>query len=87
MEGVDSEESIEPEQPTVIEVDEQVDLTEEGEDEQQPTIDHSISESIKYLQEHGITMLPADESNILSTVMESGHSVVLTGEFVVIKSN
>lgn len=38
----------------------------------------SFAESIKLLQEHGITMLPNDDNNILSTVMESGHSVVLT---------
>ncbi|EEZ97725.1 GA-binding protein subunit beta-1 isoform X2 [Tribolium castaneum] len=39
---------------------------------------HDFSESIKLLQEHGITMLPNDDSNILTTVMETGHSVVLT---------
>ncbi|XP_044262912.1 GA-binding protein subunit beta-1 [Tribolium madens] len=37
-----------------------------------------FSESMKLLQEHGITMLPNDDSNILTTVMETGHSVVLT---------
>ncbi|KAL3270402.1 hypothetical protein HHI36_024361 [Cryptolaemus montrouzieri] len=42
-------------------------------------LDNSLSDSIKILQEHGITMLPNDDdNNILSTVMESGHSVVLT---------
>ena len=41
--------------------------------------DDSFSESLKYLQEHGITMLPADEDTILSSAMETGHSVVLTG--------
>lgn len=40
--------------------------------------EESLSESFKLLQEHGITMLPNDENNILSSVMESGHSVVLT---------
>lgn len=40
---------------------------------------HSFSESMKILQQHGITMLPTDDNNILSSVMESGHSVVLTG--------
>lgn len=39
----------------------------------------SFSESLKYLQEHGITMLPVDEDTILSSAMETGHSVVLTG--------
>lgn len=38
-----------------------------------------LTASLKLLQEHGITMLPNDDNNILSTVMESGHSVVLTG--------
>ncbi|XP_049821532.1 GA-binding protein subunit beta-1 [Aethina tumida] len=37
-----------------------------------------LTASLKLLQEHGITMLPNDDNNILSTVMESGHSVVLT---------
>ncbi|RZC31795.1 GA-binding protein subunit beta-1 [Asbolus verrucosus] len=40
--------------------------------------DDSFAESIKLLQEHGITMLPNDDNNILTTVMETGHSVVLT---------
>lgn len=36
--------------------------------------------AIKLLQEHGISMLPNDndESNLLNTVVASGHSVVLT---------
>ncbi|KAF7282580.1 hypothetical protein GWI33_002302 [Rhynchophorus ferrugineus] len=36
--------------------------------------------AVKLLQEHGITMLPndPDETNILNSVMESGHQVVLT---------
>lgn len=43
--------------------------------------DSSFS-AIQLLQEHGITMLPNDndDSNILNAVMESGHSVVLTGK-------
>lgn len=43
---------------------------------------NSFSESMKILQQHGITMLPADDNNILSSVMESGHSVVLTGKLI-----
>ncbi|KAL1505910.1 hypothetical protein ABEB36_005359 [Hypothenemus hampei] len=41
--------------------------------------DNSFS-AIELLQEHGITMLPNDndDNNILNTVMENGHSVVLT---------
>ncbi|XP_018570865.1 GA-binding protein subunit beta-1 [Anoplophora glabripennis] len=41
----------------------------------------NFSDSLKLLQEHGITMLQTDENedgNILNSVMESGHSVVLT---------
>lgn len=38
----------------------------------------SLSESLKLLQRHGITMLPAEDQNILSSAVESGHSVVLT---------
>ncbi|XP_030758903.1 GA-binding protein subunit beta-1-like isoform X2 [Sitophilus oryzae] len=36
--------------------------------------------AVKLLQDHGITMLPNDseETNLLNTVMESGHQVVLT---------
>lgn len=42
-------------------------------------VDNSLSDSMKILQEHGITLLPNDDdNNILTTVMESGHSVVLT---------
>lgn len=40
-----------------------------------------FSESMKILQQHGITMLPADDSNILSSILESGRSVSLTGKF------
>lgn len=40
---------------------------------------NSFSESMKILQQHGITMLPTDDNSILSSVMETGHSVVLTG--------
>ncbi|CAH0553271.1 unnamed protein product [Brassicogethes aeneus] len=42
------------------------------------TQESSFSASMKILQDHGITMLPHDDNTILSTVMESGHSVVLT---------
>nr|XP_023012760.1 GA-binding protein subunit beta-1-like [Leptinotarsa decemlineata]XP_023012761.1 GA-binding protein subunit beta-1-like [Leptinotarsa decemlineata] len=50
---------------------------------QHVTVDPSTftTESLKILQEHGITMLQNDEnddSNILHSVMENGHSVVLT---------
>lgn len=38
----------------------------------------SLVESLKILQQHGITMLPSEEHNILSSAVESGHSVVLT---------
>lgn len=55
--------------------------------EQEDSLVHSItinpenfSDSLKLLQEHGITLQNEnDDSNILNTVMESGHSVVLTG--------
>lgn len=40
---------------------------------------NKFSESIKLLRQHGITMLPADDTNILSSILETGHSVVLTG--------
>lgn len=43
--------------------------------------DDSFNESMKILQQHGITMLPTDDTSILSSVMESGHSVVLTGNW------
>lgn len=54
---------------------------------QEDSLVHSItinpenfSDSLKLLQEHGITLQNEnDDSNILNTVMESGHSVVLTG--------
>ncbi|XP_072378872.1 uncharacterized protein Atac3 isoform X1 [Diabrotica undecimpunctata] len=49
---------------------------------QNVTVDPSIlNSSLKILEEHGITMLQNDENddgNILNSVMESGHSVVLT---------
>lgn len=38
----------------------------------------SLSESLKLLQQHGMTLLQSDDNNILSSVMENGHSVVLT---------
>ncbi|KAF5276857.1 hypothetical protein FQA39_LY06408 [Lamprigera yunnana] len=54
----------------------------------EPTVDeipveinspNKFCESIKLLREHGITMLPADDdNNILSSILETGHSVVLT---------
>lgn len=41
----------------------------------------SFSDSLKLLQAHGITLQNEnDDTNILNTVMESGHSVVLTGK-------
>ncbi|KAJ8984896.1 hypothetical protein NQ317_002736 [Molorchus minor] len=41
---------------------------------------NNFSDSLKLLQQHGIAMLQndEDEGHILTTVMESGHSVVLT---------
>ncbi|XP_028152359.2 GA-binding protein subunit beta-1-like isoform X2 [Diabrotica virgifera virgifera] len=48
---------------------------------QNVTVDPSIlNSSLKILEEHGITMLndENDDGNILNSVMESGHSVVLT---------
>jgi GA-binding protein transcription factor beta len=47
-------------------------------DETSENHDSSFAESIRLLQEHGITMLPNEDNNILTTVMETGHSVVLT---------
>lgn len=50
----------------------------------------ALTNSLKILEEHGITMLQNDENddgNILNTVMESGHSVVLTGQYLVKCSN
>lgn len=38
----------------------------------------SLVESLKILQQHGITMLPSEDHSILSSAVESGHSVVLT---------
>lgn len=53
--------------------------TAEQDIEEQDLNENSFSESaMKILQEHGITMLPNEDNNILTTVMESGHSVVLT---------
>lgn len=57
-------------------------------EEQNEAMVHSItinpenfSDSLKLLQEHGITLQNEnDDSNILNTVIESGHSVVLTGK-------
>lgn len=40
-----------------------------------------FSDSLKLLQQHGITLQNEnDDNSILNTVMESGHSVVLTGK-------
>ncbi|KAF4522737.1 hypothetical protein B566_EDAN010944 [Ephemera danica] len=36
--------------------------------------------NIQFLKAHGITMLPADDSNIVASAMESGQTVVLTGK-------
>lgn len=55
---------------------------------QEETLVHSITinpenftDSLKLLQQHGITLQNENEdNNILNTVMESGHSVVLTGK-------
>ncbi|KAB0802407.1 hypothetical protein PPYR_04593 [Photinus pyralis] len=53
--------------------------TNEIPEKQTETTENTFSESIKLLQQHGITMLPADDdSNILSSILETGHSVVLT---------
>ncbi|KAI4460174.1 ankyrin repeat protein [Holotrichia oblita] len=78
MEDVDSDESIEHEDVNMQQTEAETQEENLNEEDDQQGTDTSISESIRYLQEHGITMLPADDSNILSTVMESGHSVVLT---------
>ncbi|CAG9859559.1 unnamed protein product [Phyllotreta striolata] len=49
------------------------------EEETEQVIDtNSLTNSLKILQEHGITMLQNDDGNIMNSVMESGHSVVLT---------
>lgn len=56
-------------------------------EEQEEALVHSIaitpeifSDSLKLLQQHGITLQnETDDNSILNTVMESGHSVVLTG--------
>lgn len=45
---------------------------------ERPNVDSNFAESIRLLQEHGITMLPHEDNNILTTVMKTGHSVVLT---------
>lgn len=63
-------------------------LEESQEGGEEESLVHSItinpenfSDSLKLLQEHGITLQNEnDDSNILNTVMESGHSVVLTGK-------
>jgi hypothetical protein len=42
---------------------------------------HQGSATLKLLQAHGITMLPADETTLVASAMESGQTVVLTGKF------
>lgn len=59
------------------------DLKDDAEEQtiiREPDTSNQLSESMKLLQEHGITMLPADDSNILTSILETGHSVVLTGK-------
>ncbi|KAG8229210.1 hypothetical protein J437_LFUL009692 [Ladona fulva] len=41
----------------------------------------SSASTMKLLQAHGITMLPADESTLVASAMESGQTVVLTEQF------
>ncbi|CAH1114418.1 unnamed protein product [Psylliodes chrysocephalus] len=76
MKGIDID------QETSQEATEQEDLNQERDDETEQVVDASaLTNSLKILEEHGITMLQNDENddgNILNTVMESGHSVVLT---------
>lgn len=74
-----------PERGQIQEISEQAvihNYTEECADEIQEKpieTENTFSESIKLLQQHGITMLPSeDDSNILSSILETGHSVVLT---------
>ncbi|XP_059478908.1 GA-binding protein subunit beta-1 isoform X2 [Neocloeon triangulifer] len=38
----------------------------------------SVESNIQFLRSHGIQMLPADDSNIVASAMESGQTVVLT---------
>jgi hypothetical protein len=40
----------------------------------------SVESNIQFLRSHGIQMLPVDDSNIVASAMESGQTVVLTGE-------
>jgi hypothetical protein len=42
---------------------------------------HQGSATLKLLQAHGITMLPADETTLVASAVESGQTVVLTGKF------
>jgi hypothetical protein len=37
------------------------------------------SATLQLLQAHGITMLPADETTLVASAVESGQTVVLTG--------
>ncbi|XP_018321808.1 GA-binding protein subunit beta-1 [Agrilus planipennis] len=63
---------------------EEEDSQNENESEEQPQETSFIeekedfSETVKLLQQHGITMLPPDDSNIFTSVMDTGHQVVLT---------
>lgn len=82
----DQEDLLEDEQPLdscSIEIEEEdgevnMDVLEIEQFDQNSTSSCSYQDSMRILQEHGITMLPNDDNNILSSVMESGHSVVLT---------
>lgn len=38
-----------------------------------------MSDSLNILKEHGISFLPNDESSIVASAVENGHSLVLTG--------
>ncbi|KRT85701.1 Ankyrin repeat-containing protein, partial [Oryctes borbonicus] len=78
IEDVDSEESVEHESMDIQQTETEAQVKDLPEEDDHQATDPSMSESFKYFQEHGITMLPADDGNILSTVMENGHSVVLT---------
>lgn len=86
LEDVDNENSVDPER---LQLKQGISLapvihtyTEDSPVEEIPeqiNSQNKFCESIKLLQEHGITMLPTDDdNNILSSILESGHSVVLT---------
>lgn len=38
-----------------------------------------LSDSIQMLKDHGISFLPADNSSVVASAVENGHSLVLTG--------